>query len=472
MERPGTQNRAVTTALLRSGDVPVPKTPSYRQRKGRDQAIVTLTDSLTKKRRDYGLGEFGSPESRERYHRVIAEWEAQGRRLPDPDFDRPAAAASSDPPLATGPSVNDVVRRFWWWAKDYYQPHQAGTYKIALHLMREYYGESPAVEFGPSKLRLLREEMIRGDASADPPRIPWSRRYINQQMQRIRQMFKWAASHEMLPSSIYETLATIEPLKRGRTKARENEAVGPVPQHLLDAVRPHLNRQVRALVELQLLTGARPGELLGVRAVDIEMHRDDAVWLYRPKKHKNAFREIDRTIYIGPQAQRIIEPFLADRPVDAFLFSPAEAEEERRAAAHAARKTPISYGNRPGDNRRANPKRYPGDLYTTAAYYRAVQYACDKAFPPAPPVGKMKNETRDQWRARLTPEQKADLAAWRRDHRWHPHQLRHNAGTQIRREFGLEAAQLALGHASAQITDAVYAERDHAKVIEVMRRVG
>jgi integrase len=42
----------------------------------------------------------------------------------------------------------------------------------------------------------------------------------------------------------------------------------------------------------------------------------------------------------------------------------------------------------------------------------------------------------------------------------------------IRKACGLEAAQLALGHASAQITDAVYAERDHAKVIEVMRKIG
>jgi integrase len=65
-----------------------------------------------------------------------------------------------------------------------------------------------------------------------------------------------------------------------------------------------------------------------------------------------------------------------------------------------------------------------------------------------------------------------DLKAWRRSHRWHPHQLRHNAATLLRREFGLEAAQLTLGHASAQITDAVYAERDRAKVIEIMRKIG
>ena len=50
---------------------------------------------------------------------------------------------------------------------------------------------------------------LRGDDEADPPRAPWSRRYINQQMQRLRQMFKWAASHEMLPSAVYEALTTV-----------------------------------------------------------------------------------------------------------------------------------------------------------------------------------------------------------------------------------------------------------------------
>ncbi len=60
----------------------MPKTPSYRKRSGYNQAIVTLTDSKTKRRRDYWLGEFNTPESREHYHRLIAAWEANGRRHP------------------------------------------------------------------------------------------------------------------------------------------------------------------------------------------------------------------------------------------------------------------------------------------------------------------------------------------------------------------------------------------------------
>ena len=76
-----------------------------------------------------------------------------------------------------------------------------------------------------------------------------------------------------------------------------------------------------------------------------------------------------------------------------------------------------------------------------------------------------------QWRKRLTKEQKAELAAWRKAHRWHPHQLRHNAATELRKEFGIEAASIILGHRSAAITE-VYAEQDTQAAIAAMVKVG
>jgi hypothetical protein len=53
--------------------------PTYRRHKQSKQAIVTLTDGLGG-RRDVLLGRHGSAESRREYARVIAEWEAAGRR--------------------------------------------------------------------------------------------------------------------------------------------------------------------------------------------------------------------------------------------------------------------------------------------------------------------------------------------------------------------------------------------------------
>lgn len=71
----------------------MPKTtPSYRQRKGYDQAIVTLTDATTRERRDYWLGTYGSAESRECYHRLVAQWEA-AREAGDAGFDLLIACA-------------------------------------------------------------------------------------------------------------------------------------------------------------------------------------------------------------------------------------------------------------------------------------------------------------------------------------------------------------------------------------------
>jgi integrase len=448
----------------------VNRTPSYRQRKGYDQALVTLTDSATGKRRDYWLGVFNSPESRERYHRVIAEWEANARRLPAPDFDRSATGADSR--HAGGPTVDEVALRFWRWAQSNHRPREARAFRPVLRLLRQMDGSTPARDFGPNRLRLVREAMVNGDASADPPRSPWSRSHINQQVQKIRRVFKWAASHEMIPPTVHQALATVEPLKKGRSAARESARVTPAPIELVEAARPHMNRQVRAIVDLQLLTGARPGELVGMRAIDLDMDTGDSVWAFRPASHKNAHRGVDRTIYLGPKAREVVRPFLTGRAIDAPLFSPAEANAEYRAAIHARRTTPLSCGNAPGKNRRESSQRQPGSQYTVDSCRRAIERACDKAFPPPPPLAKKDDETIAQWQARLTPEQQAELKAWRKAHRFHPYQLRHTAATQIRREFGLEAAQLALGHASATITDAVYAERDAGKVIEVMRRVG
>jgi integrase len=49
--------------------------------------------------------------------------------------------------------------------------------------------------------------------------------------------------------------------------------------------------------------------------------------------------------------------------------------------------------------------------------------------------------------------------------------LRHNAATFLRKEFGLEAARIILGHRSAVITE-IYAEQDQQKAFEVIMRVG
>ena len=166
----------------------------------------------------------------------------------------------------------------------------------------------------------------------------------------------------------------------------------------------------------------------------------------------------------------MLAPFLL-RDAQAYCFSPAEAEGERRRRLSEERTTPLSFGNVPGSNRKDAPEWSAGDRYTTDSYRRAIARACDQAFPPPEPLAKHEDETDQQWEQRLTEEQKTELAAWRKAHRWHPHQLRHNAATELRKEFGIEAARIILGHRSAAITE-VYAEKDEQQAIQAIMKVG
>jgi len=76
---------------------------------------------------------------------------------------------------------------------------------------------------------------------------------------------------------------------------------------------------------------------------------------------------------------------------------------------------------------------------------------------------------------KLSVEQKAEQQRLRRKHRdrwcWHPHQLRHNYGTMIRKRFGVEEASNMLDHSSMKMTE-VYAERDRQQAVEIARQVG
>ena len=52
-----------------------------------------------------------------------------------------------------------------------------------------------------------------------------------------------------------------------------------------------------------------------------------------------------------------------------------------------------------------------------------------------------------------------------------PNQIRHTFATKVRRDHGLEAAQVLFGHSKADVTQ-VYAERNRALATEVARQIG
>ena len=284
---------------------------------------------------------------------------------------------------------------------------------------------------------------------------------VNRRIGYIVQMFHWAAEEGLVPASTWHELKCVRRLQRGRSEARETEEVQPVPLDRVEATILHLSRHVAAMVRLQLLSGARPTEVCEIRACDIDMA--GPVWLYHPPQHKGAWRGRKRTIYLNREAQQIIAGFLRDDPREP-LFNPTEAEAEHRDALKARRKTPLwpSHVRAQARKRKARPKRRPRDRYSDQSYHHAIQRACDRAFLH-PTLSKLPEKD-------LTDDQRAELEAWRKANRWHPHQLRHAAGTQARRQHGLDFAQVFLGHARASTTE-IYAKADEARVARVMGSV-
>lgn len=388
--------------------------PSYRRRivRSRPVAVVTIHDSTTGRRRDVWLGEYGSPESRAKYARVLARWEEAGRRLPE--VVRPLQPAG-------GPTVTQVMAAYWPTVTSRFSAKHVATLGPMLRRWREHFGRYPAAEITPAMLREWRTTVVR-EVSVDNAKRATT---------AVLAMFRWAVSYDLLPVQVYQRLRTLEPLPRGPRKR-----IGPAPESGIDTVRDLVSDQVKAMIDLQLATGMRPGEVCALRPCDIAM--GDSVWHYRPADHKTAHHGHERIIYLGPKAQAILRPFMMGRAINAHLFSPIESAASRRAARTAARKTPLSCGNRPGSRRTPNPRRKPGERFTSAAYGRAIRRACDLAGIP----------------------------------RWHPHQLRHNYATEIRKRYGLEAARVLLGHCSALVTEAVYAERDHQAAMRIAAEVG
>ena len=419
--------------------------PKYRHHRSSGQAVVTIQG------KDYYLGPWQSKASKAEYDRLIGEWLAAGR---------PSALVPESEQL----TVAELIAAYWRHAKQYYVKNgkptgTADNLKPILRLLRRTYGHVHVADFGPLALKRIRSELVDQNHS---------RKYVNMNLARIRQMFKWGAGEELVPLEVYQRIATVPDLRKGRGEARESEPIRPVPDATVYATMPNMSPVVADMIRFQRLTGCRPGEVCSIRPCDVDTAGD--VWRYEPDSHKVEHHDRDRVIFIGPQAQDILRPYLL-RESSAYCFSPAESERKRRAEIHENRQTPLSCGNCPGSNRRRRPKRKPSDRYTNNSYRRAIHRACDLAFPPPSPLAKRDKETAVAWSRRLTHSQRKELKAWQNEHRWSPNQLRHSAATKIRKKYGLEAAQVTLGHANADVSQ-IYAERDLAKAEQIMREVG
>ena len=221
--------------------------PAYRRHKPSGQARVTVN------REHIYLGKYGIPESLEMYHCIVADLASLNSKPVNP---------ASLSPNGFDFSVGELILTFWNFANCHYikdgrPTDELNGLRIALRPVRRLYGHTAARDFGPKALKTVRQSMIDTDHS---------RKYINDSVNRIRRMFKWAASEEILPVSVYQALQTVSGLKAGRSAAREPELIKPVEEAVVKTTLPHVLAQVAAMIQVQYLTGARPCEVCILRA--------------------------------------------------------------------------------------------------------------------------------------------------------------------------------------------------------------
>ena len=129
------------------------------------------------------------------------------------------------------------------------------------------------------------------------------------------------------------------------------------------------------MLGLQRLTGMRSGEVVRMRACDLDT--TGPVWVYRPPRHKTSYLGRKRVIALGGQCQDFIRQFLKLDPA-ALLFSPRQAQAEREEIRRAARKSRVQPSQ--VSRRKAKPRRQPGEAYNTRSYYAALRFETNPAY--------------------------------------------------------------------------------------------
>lgn len=313
------------------------------------------------------------------------------------------------------PCVVEVVDKFSDYMLGYYKTHPESWSrgKTAMKTLNAMYGQTRMRDFTVLDLDRLRNVVNTPDKDGN---YTYCRNEVNKIVGNVQRCLKWAVSKGLCPVATYQECMTLEPLQKGRCEARETEPVGPVPRTAIDAVRPFVPSDVWTMIQVQLLTGARPGEVCQLTAGMID--RTGEVWEAEIVDNKMAHKGQRRFLFFGPQAQALLLPYLL-RGADEPLFRPGWRKDEKPTWS------------------KQSPAYRPKSHLTVDVYGGYIERACE--------------------RAKIT--------------LWTPNQLRHTRATELKKKYGLEDAAAVLGHKSVETT-LIYAEQDWARAKSIAGEMG
>jgi len=397
--------------------------PTVSEHRGRVRARWTSGSG----RQEIDLGPADQPEV----------WRANLARLTE----RLATEPDSAPRLPSDLLVSELLVA-WIGGSDLAHVRDRSRYRQAVAQFGDMFGERVAREIKTGEVESWAIGMAR--LERDGKQV-YSESTIRARLAYLKRAWRWAARQGLLPAECSMQFDLVAGPRPGI--ARKTRKIRSASAEQVELILPHLRSPVRAIVQLQRLTGARPSELFRLRPRDVlrdcvaeiaDYGKVDlkrlGVWLVVLEEHKTeSVSACDRWIVLGRQAQEILAPFL-ERANDAFCFSPVEAAEERW---QESREDRAKRGGGSGGNRKPKAESRLRQHYDKGSYRQAVNRACVKAGVP----------------------------------KINPYQLRHLFSVTTRDAHGLDATQAAMGHTSPQTTQR-YAKRSFDLAARVARESG
>ena len=132
-------------------------------------------------------------------------------------------------------TVDGLIERYWSHAKGYYKKaddspsSELDLVRLALRPVSDLYGKTLAADFGPLKLKAVKQNLVNGDTARRHAARNGTvakgccRTVANRHTSRIRLMFKWGVAKELVPASVHQGLQTLAGLQRSRCGARETK---------------------------------------------------------------------------------------------------------------------------------------------------------------------------------------------------------------------------------------------------------
>ena len=148
----------------------------------------------------FHLGKYGTPEAEQAYKQWLDDWLLDGYSY------------SSNKEI----TVSNLCTYYLQYAQKKYISNGKPTSTIhminsVIRRLSENYGSLPAKQFGPLKLRTLRNVLLTGTYTSPPK--PLKLETVEIMSFYVKSIFKYAASMELIDIHIYQSLETVESLR-------------------------------------------------------------------------------------------------------------------------------------------------------------------------------------------------------------------------------------------------------------------